>query len=1057
MKPLIIKLFLIEILLTLLPMSVFAQSNITVTVQDEMGPIPGANVMIKGTTTGAMTDIDGIARLSAKQGDVLVVSFIGYSTEEVTVGNKSTINVTMSADAEILDETIVVGYGTQKKASLTSAITNINAEDIVSTKQANLVSALQGKVPGLQIKQSSGAVGWFDDELSLRGFGEPLVIIDGVARYSKSIGSWGWAQNHNSSSAALGELNPDDIESISVLKDASASIYGIGAQNGVILVTTKKGQIGKPSVSYSNTFTYGVPTALPKEVDIATYMEIENEMKTNHRESPRFDAETIAKYRAGGPGYENHSWYDDMYKDHTFSQTHNLSVRGGNQQTQYYLSGNLTNQDAIYRADTGDYNRYSLTGNFTANITENLSVMFQSQMTITKHKLPYANSTQNAQYYALLSERYMPSTSADGHYTDCNGEHRNPVALFDSETSGAQIDNSFSLRNNLDIKYKAPWVKGLDFQVSGAYDYTSRTSHLTFRHFPLYNINDELVNYNPDKNQISENWRLTTRYYTRAQANYRNTFARNHTVGATLAAEATINQGQNLSGGRQYGDFFTHDILDQGQSSTATNGGSRNSSMTIGYVGRINYDYKGKYLVEVMARYDGTYMYGPGKRFGLFPSYSLGWRVSDEKFFKALFPKINNFKLRWSDGKTGQAQGSPYNYLPGYSTSGSYIFTEGSSVTGYASTTVPQTLISWADVRMMDFGFDLEVWQGKLGATVDWFWREITGIASASTATVPDFYGLGLPQVNQNASEDVGIDLTLSHRNRIGDFNYRIQFNATYSRKRQTFDKKEETKIYTSADNYYTSHTIGRWSDARSYTTYHWLPGNPQFTGWDDIADYPVMHGSYNDMLPGMYKISDRDGNGVINNNDRYYAWGERNSPLQLGLVLSGSYKNFDFNMSFTSSLLGNKSVSLSSGTGYGFFKTFYENYLDRWHLADGYIDPFDPSSKWIPGTFPALSTATAAYDTSSNATYRINQPYNYINSSFVRLKSIEVGYTFKASFLKKINVRSLRVYANGSNIFTICNKFLKPYDPERNTSSYLGVAGNPLMRNFAAGINLNF
>lgn len=779
-------------------------------------------------------------------------------------------------------------------------------------------------------------------------------------------------------------------------------------------------------------------------------------MMANNRKKPTYSEEEIALYRKGGEGYENHSWYDDMYKNHTFSQTHNLSIRGGNQQTQYYLSGNITNQDAIYRADTGDYNRYNLTGNFTANITENLQVTYQSQLSVTKQEWPYANSTQNAMYYALLSDRRTPSQSAPGHYTDPNGEHRNPVALFDSEAAGSQIDNTVSVRNNLDAKLKIPAVKGLDVQASAAYDYTDRKNHLTFFHFPLYNVNDEQVSYNPDKNQMSESWSQSIRYYGRVQANYRNTFGK-HTVGATLAAEATINTYKSLGAGREYGDFYTHDIIDQGMSSTATNSGSRSSSATAGYVGRVNYDYQGKYLVEVMARYDGTYLYAPGHRWGLFPSYSLGWRVSDEPFFKRILPKVNNFKLRWSDGKTGMAQGSAYNYYPAYTTSGSYIFTDGSSVTGYSSSSVPQTLISWADVRMMDFGFDVEAWQGKLGATVDWFWRETSGIASASTAVVPDFYGLGLPQVNQNKSENVGIDLTLSHRNHIGDFNYRVQFNATYARQRSTYDATEGTRQYSSANNYYTSHAVGRWSDARSATTYNWINGGEQFTSWADIADYPVKHGLYTDMLPGMYKLDDRNGNGVIDGNDVYYVWGEKNAPLQLGLVLSGNWKNLDFNATFTSSILTHKQVSLSGGTGYGFFETFYENYMDRWHLADGYTDPFDPASQWTSGTFPALSLATSAYDGSSNATYRANQPYNYMNSAFVRLKSVEVGYTFQRSFLQKIHVKSLRVYVNGSNLFTICNKFLKPYDPERNTSSYLGVAGNPLMRNFAAGINLNF
>ena len=309
-----------------------AQERITVkgvVLDAEKQPVIGAAVLQAGTTNGAATDLDGNYTITVPAGATLEVSAIGYETLRV-VANSTTLNITLQEESTELEETVVVGYGTQKKASLTSAISNIQAEDITSTKQTNLTSALQGKVPGLQIRQNSGAVGWFDDDISLRGYGEPLVIIDGVARQSKSIMYWGWVSNNNSSSAALAELNPEDIESISVLN-----------------------QIGKPSISYSNTFTYGVPTALPKETDIATYMERVNEQKRNHHESIQFSAEEIAHYRGLTDGSNNFSWYDSVFKDHTFSQVHNISLRGGNSATQYYVSGNITKQDAIYRADTG--------------------------------------------------------------------------------------------------------------------------------------------------------------------------------------------------------------------------------------------------------------------------------------------------------------------------------------------------------------------------------------------------------------------------------------------------------------------------------------------------------------------------------------------------------------------------------------------------------------------------------------------------------------------------------------------------------------------------------
>ncbi|MBO4624499.1 MAG: TonB-dependent receptor [Bacteroidales bacterium] len=1027
----------------------------------EKQPVIGAAVLQVGTTNGAACDLDGNFTITVPSGAELEVSAIGYETLRVKV-TSSTMHITLQEESTELEETVVVGYGTQKKASLTSSITNIQAEDITSTKQSDLVSSLQGKVPGLQIRQNSGAVGWFDQDISLRGYGAPLVIIDGVARQSRSRQYWGWYDNNSSSSAALAELNPDDIESITVLKDASASIYGLGAQNGVILVTTKKGQIGKPSVTYSNTLTFGVPTALPKEVDIATYMEVYNEMTRNNRKNPTttYSDEEIAHYRNGDPGYENFSWWDAIFKSHTFSQVHNVSIRGGNQQSPYYLSGNFTNQDAIYRANTGDYNRYGFTANFTTKITPNLSVSFQSAINVTSQEMPPANTTQNAMYYALLTPRSVHATTRDNpdHYSSNVAENRNAVALMESSIAGSKKDNDVAFRNNLDVKYEAPFLKGLVLQASAAYDVVERKNSSLTKHFPLYDYeSDILAAYNPDKNQYSENWNTYTKYYGRLQANYNTTIARSHHLGATLAAEATINKLRSISASREFGDFYTHDIISQGTADTQTNSGSRSSSAAAGYVGRVNYDYQGKYLVELMARYDGTYLYAPGHRWGFFPSYSLGWRVSEEKFFKSILPQVNNLKFRWSDGLTGYSQGDPYGYMVAYSTNGSTVFTDGAAITGYANHSPAQTIISWAKVRMMDFGFDFEVWRGLLGGSVDWFWRNTSGIAAASTASVPDMYGQSLPQENLNKSQNVGIDLSLSHRNHIKDFNYRVMFTATFSRSRTTYDASMENYPWASANAYYASNAVGRWSDAHSASTYHWLNGNPQFTSWQEIYDSNVYYGNMKEMLPGMYKLEDRNGDGVISSSDMYYTWAETNPPLQFGLVLSGSWKGFDFNATFNAATLVSKAVSLSGGMGYGFFTTFYENYMDRWHTADPKADPFDPNTQWVSGYWPAMSLATSAYDTASNVTYRVNQPYDYVDGTYLRLKSLEVGYTFQADLLRKIHIRSLRVYMNGTNLLTFCNKLLKPYDPERNQNSYLGVAGTPLMKNFSAGVNINF
>jgi TonB-linked SusC/RagA family outer membrane protein len=815
-------------------------------------------------------------------------------------------------------------------------------------------------------------------------------------------------------------------------------------------------------VTYSNTLTFGVPTALPKEVDIATYMEVYNEMTRNNYLNPSvtYPDEQIAKYRNHEPGYENFSWWDAIFKKSTFSHVHNLSLRGGNQQSQYYLSANYTNQDAIYRANTGDYNRIGFTANFTTKITPNLSASFQTAINVTTQEMPPANTTQNAMYYALLTPRMIHATTRDNpnHYSSNVAENRNAVALMVSDVAGSMKDNDVSFRNNLDIKYEAPFLKGLVLQASGAYDVVERKNSSLTKHFPLYEYeSDILAAYNPDKNQYSENWNNYTRYYGKLQANYNTTIARHHHLGATLAAETTISKIRSIGASREYGDFYTHDIISQGTQDTQTNSGTRSSRATAGYVGRVNYDFQGKYLVELMARYDGTYLYAPGHRWGFFPSYSLGWRLSEEKFFKAILPQINNLKFRWSDGMTGYSQGDPYGYLVGFDQSGSAVFNDGAAITGYANHKPAQTIISWAKVRMMDFGFDFEVWRGLLGGTVDWFWRNTSGIAAASTATVPDMYGQDLPQENLNKSQNVGIDLSLYHRNRIKDFNYRVMFTATFSRSRNTYTASMVDYNWTSASDYYANNSVGRWGNAHSASMYHWQNGNPQFTGWADINNSKEYYGNMRAMLPGMYKIEDRNGDGVINGNDMYYTWSETNPPLQFGLVLSGSWRGLDFNATFNAATLVSKSVSLSGGMGYGFFTTFYENYMDRWHTTDPKADPFDPNTQWTAGYWPALAIATSAYDTSSNLTYRANQPYDYVDGTYLRLKSLEIGYTFQAKALQKAHIRSLRVYVNGTNLLTFCNPLLKPYDPERNQNSYLGVAGTPLMKNFSAGININF
>ncbi|NLN99947.1 MAG: SusC/RagA family TonB-linked outer membrane protein [Bacteroidales bacterium] len=1039
----------------------FAQNDITVRgrVLDTGGrPVIGAAVLMPGTTIGTATDEEGNFMLSVPRGTTLEISSIGYET--VTLTATATMNITLREDTQELDETVVVGYGTQKKASLTSAISNIRGEELLATKQHDVVASLQGKVPGLLIRQQSGSPGDFDTDLNLRGYGEPIVVIDGVRRTTQRRSGWWNTVYSNSSSAVLAQLNPDDIESISVLKDASASLYGIGSENGVILVTTKRGSISKPTVRYSTNLGFGYPTARPVEVGIVDYMNLANEMRANSRKPQKYSEELIQRFVNGERGYQDNNYYSMLMKDHSFQQTHNLSIRGGTEKIQYYLSGSFNQDKGILNNPNLGYNRGTFQGNVTAEIIEGLKATYQSSLNYSRRFGLPANTTMNIFYYSLLSDRTLGPTALDdpNHYTRMpSAEDRNVIALLNEE--GGYDDTIMdTFTNSMDVRYDAPFLKGLTLNGYFSYEKRTRQSNSLTLAFPLYDyFTNELVGYNKDQNQYSETWNKNSSAYGKFQVNY-NTRIGNHNLGAMVAMEATKAWSSNISATRRYGNFYTHDIINQGDAATAANSGSRSDSATAGYLGRINYDYKGKYLVELMARYDGTYVYARGHRWGFFPSYSLGWRVSEEKFFKENLPWFNNLKIRWSDGNTGGQQGSPYEYLLGYNQTANYVFEPGSQLMGYANTSVAQTLISWTDVRMRGFGIDWEIKRGLLGGSVDWFSRKTSGIAATSTDTVPDMYGLSLPRQNLNANQHVGIDLELSHRHHIGKVNYRLTGTLTFSRNRQTHVESEKTAIYTSAQNWYNNHMEGRWSNAVSGMYYEWKGG--QFEDWSAINGYPVIYNTgtaQSQMLPGMYKLVDRNGDGVITTMDRFPSWPETNPPLQFGLMVFLNYKNFDMSMMFNGAGLTHKNVSLSGGMGYGFFQTFYESYTDRYRLADGYTDPMDPQSVWIPGTFPAIAEAVGAYDDWSNATYRYAQPYSWVDGTYLRMKSLEIGYSIPKNVLSKVHLQSVRVFFNGTNLLTFCNKFLRPYDPERAQSMYLGVLGTPLLKTYSLGLNITF
>ena len=1071
----------------LLGASLFSAQNITVTgtVTDALKePIIGASVLQQGTTVGTATDVDGNYTITVPEGATLEFSSIGFETR-VLKANSAKMDVILVEDSELLNETVVVGYGVQKRESLTGSISQIRSEDISSTRTANGVDALQGKIPGLQVTQNSGKPGQFNSDLSIRGYGNPMIVVDGVVRSvtrtRKNTRSWSnnarQLESYNDISV-LQELNPDDIESISVLKDASATIYGLGAENGVILITTKKGQVKKPSVNFTASVNLATPNIPRKVEDWVSFMKWDNAMSDVAKMDHRFADAQIAAYENGNPTWTDRDgnphdaiytdWYNESYKKFSVNQQYNASLSGGTETINYYFGVGYADDNPILKGDTFGYKRYNFNANISVNLTKDLTMRYTSAIRQTNNLgMGSFDQEWNIFYYILAAEPWVGITTKDNprHYSVVN-ENMHPIVLLDSDLSGYTKTDSKNFNNTVDFTYNAPWLKGLTLSLNGAYDFSNNKQNTLVKNYQLYDYDTDATDSSMQVRNQTEYVELVNdnaRLYGRFQAMY-DTHIGKHNISAMLGAELTNIKTSRLMASRNYGPsldefLYTHDILDQGDANTSKNEGGRNNVRTAGYIGRLNYNYQGKYIVELMGRYDGNYQFQRGKRWGLFPSYSLAWRVSEEPFFKKVLPMVNNFKIRWSDGRTGSVQGSPYAYINGYSKSGSWVFNDGVASTGYANNRVANTILTWAKVRMMDFGVDWELWQGKFGGTFDWFSRRTIGTAAQREATLPDFYAVTLPQENLNSNENQGLELSLYHRNSIGNFSYRVQGQVSFTRFRQTYIESEKTKFYKSSMDYWKNYSLNRWSGWMGGSTYHWT--GDRFHNLYETSASQVLYDTNGEgegnraLVPGMYKLVDRNGNGYIDGEDVFYTWGGSMPPLQFGFTIGGSYKSFDFNLIFSGAALKNKSVSLSGFAGTGYLYYMPSQYTDSYHVATYGADPWDPATQWVEGEWPALVRVNQT-GSSHNATYTNNQPYNYVNATYVRMKTIEVGYRVSPDFLKRAGIKSARVFFNGGNLLTICNKYLKYVDPEASDNGRQG-GDFPINKTYNFGFNLNF
>lgn len=1031
---------LVTLLAMLLPLSaewtaVSAQSQkVTVSgvVADSNGEaLPGVFIVGEGNSH-AMTEADGSFTMTAPLGSEVTVSCMGYLPYKFKVGQKGKLSITLMDDAESLEESVVIGYGTQKKAVITGAVSAISDKAISTTTSNDLLSKLQGKVSGLNIRSNSGTPGAYDTSLNIRGFGAPLYIIDGVQRNGTDFY----------------RLNSEDIENISVLKDASAAIYGLNAANGVVIVTTKGGNnYGRPRFQFNANCGFSAPTDRVEMADAYEYYFLRNAASINAGDPQYISPEELEKWRTGE--YPTTDWYGETFRKFSVRQEYSISADGGTDKVKYYMNVNYSSDGGLLKSGDINYDKWSFRSNVTAQLVEGLKASINVAGYMDK-KLNPSSDMFNVYRGTVTSLPYKPVYANNNplYYNGVkDGQAYNPVAQAFDENVGYKRQELNSYQITMNLTWNPTFCKDLELKGTVAFDKRYNASKGLRNNWKMYSYDSLTDTY------AAEDWnplvKITSSYDNirylsyQLQANYKKTFAENHHFAASAIFEARQSDNDHNSI-EKYFDFYTNDQIDYAGDKDQKTGGNESHTRNISFIGRVTYDYMGKYLVEAAVRRDGSYRYHPDVRWGTFPVVSAGWRISEEPWMKSV-KWISNLKLRASYGIIGEDAGDAFQYIYGYSVSGGgwWEFDPAGVTIGVTTPSLVNEHLTWTKSYMTDFGIDLGFFDNKLTATVDVFRKDKTGILARKNVSVPNTFGAGFPQENLNSNRSQGIEMSIGYQNRVGDFFYNINANATFGR---TMDLYVERSPDTNSWANYKNNPTGRWNDMA------WVFNIiGEFKDQEDIDNYPVystlLGNKY--ILPGDYKYEDVNGDGVIDGDDtRRISLSSGRAPVwNYGMTLSASWRGFD------------ASVLLQGAAGFVMFysgpyaEPFWldgnvpDYYMDAWHHAD----PFDSSSEWVPGIFPALRTL-------SKDPYRNwASAMSYKDCSYVRLKNIELGYTFNQKFLKKAHIDKIRIFVNVNNVATFCNKYIKAYDPEKVAGQNDLGWNYPLLKTINAGVNLNF
>ncbi len=958
--------------------------------------LPGVTIIQKGTTQGTTTDVNGNFQLSVSdQNATLTISYIGYVTQQVPVGSQTSFTIQLKEDAQALSEVVVVGYGTQKRSTLTGAVAEVSGRDLVQSPQPNLANSLVGRTPGLIALNRSGEPGRDGSQFFIRGrstLGDPnpLIVIDGVAN---RLGG-------------LDRLDPNEVESVSVLKDASASIYGAQAANGVILVTTRRGSKGKPQITYNFNQGFSTPTRLPKMADAATYAQILNEIQYYSNPgrglNQRYTDKQIQTFRDGSDplNYPNTNWLQTVLRSAAPQHRHTLGISGGNDDIRYLVSfGNLF-QDGIYKNGTAKYNQYSLRANVDANVGKNLTIGVDINGRQEDRNYPL-DSASRIFRYALRAYPTLVAVYPNGLPGSGTDQGRNPV-LQVTDALGYQRDRRGYINATVRLRENLPFLPGLSVDGFAALDKLYQFNKQWSVPWTTYNYNATTGQYAPQVNPPSVPGLLqgqtnVTQITLNARVNYDHTFGPNK-LSAFLAYEQSTYNSTLFTAYRS--SFVSTSIADfyAGSESDRVSG-QPFASARQNYFGRVQYNLKDRYLAEFQGRYDGSQNFASDQRFGFFPALLLGWRISDEPWFKTTGTAfVNSLKMRASYGLLGNDRIAQFQYLASYVFDPGYILGDSPvRQPGLTASTEPNPNVTWEKAQTANIAIDGVLFDGKLNVTFDYFNTLRNDILIRRNVSVPDYTGLVLPNENLGRLTNRGFDFQITHNNTYGPINVSVGTNFTYARNRVQFlDEVSGLPTYQQQ----TGQSI-------SDPTYGGLLYRSQgiFRTQAEVDAYPHVLGAG----PGDIKLEDVDGNGVIDANDRIRPHYSNVPEIVYGVPINLIWRGIDLNILVQGQAHVSQYLLLESGSTGNFFAQ-------------------DAANRWSPtntdGTFPRVSSEML---NSVNGVYQ--NTYWLKNAAFTRLKNVQIGYNLPKTLLDKFKIQSLRVYASGFNLLTFDQ--LKTIDPE--------------------------